>query len=108
MRKALSLLPDKDMEITETIVEPVRALNRAWEMIRSARNEILVLFSSSIAFDRQDRAGSLQLFKEVCSKTKTLQTDPNLNHTTSTKNSFKNFHRPKSPSVSWIESGPLL
>jgi two-component system, OmpR family, sensor histidine kinase VicK len=69
----LSSLADKDVEITETIIEPVRALNRAWEMGRSARKEILVLFSSAKAFDRQDRAGSLQLFKEVCSKTKTLQ-----------------------------------
>ena len=61
------------MEITETIIEPVILLNRAREMARSAKNEILILFSSANAFDRQDRAGSLELFKEVCSKTKTLK-----------------------------------
>jgi two-component system, OmpR family, sensor histidine kinase VicK len=64
---------DNDKETTETIADPVKTMNRAWEMCKSAKEEILILFSSANAFARQDRAGAGAMLKELCSKTKTLK-----------------------------------
>lgn len=61
------------MEITETIIEPVKTMNRALDMAKSAKGEILVLFSSANAFARQDRAGSVELLKDLTSITKGLK-----------------------------------
>jgi two-component system, OmpR family, sensor histidine kinase VicK len=65
----LSSAPGTGKEITETIIDPVKTMNRAWEMVKSAKDEILVLFSSANAFDRQDRAGAGELLKELSAKT---------------------------------------
>ena len=35
------------MELAESIIDPVKTMNRAWEMVRSANDEILILFSSA-------------------------------------------------------------
>jgi hypothetical protein len=61
------------MEITETIIEPVRTMNRAWEMVRSAKDEILILFSSANAFARQENKGAVELLKEKRAITKDLK-----------------------------------
>ena len=61
------------MEMTETIVEPARTMKRAWEMAKSAKNEVLVLYSSANAFARQDRAGANEILKELNEKTRGLR-----------------------------------
>jgi two-component system sensor histidine kinase VicK len=62
-----------DKETTETITDQKETMNRAWEMCKSAKEEILALFSSANAFARQDRAGAGELLKGLSSKTKTLK-----------------------------------
>jgi two-component system sensor histidine kinase VicK len=69
----LSWVADKDGELVETIIEPVKTMNRAWDMCESAKNEILILYSSANAFARQDRAGASELLKELTLKTKDLK-----------------------------------
>jgi two-component system, OmpR family, sensor histidine kinase VicK len=48
-------------EIIETIREPEVTQARALEIIKSANEEILVIFSTSNAFRRQERAGAVDL-----------------------------------------------
>jgi two-component system sensor histidine kinase VicK len=48
-------------------------MNRVWEMVRSAKDEILILFSSANSFARQDRAGAVQVLKESRAKRKDLK-----------------------------------
>jgi two-component system, OmpR family, sensor histidine kinase VicK len=69
----LSSVADKDGELVETIIEPVKTMNRAWDMCKSAKNEILILYSSANAFARQDRAGASELLKELTLKQKILK-----------------------------------
>ena len=57
MRKALSSLPDKDMEIIE---DTVKIQKYVWELIGAAKEEILILVSSAKAFARQENAGSVE------------------------------------------------
>jgi two-component system sensor histidine kinase VicK len=64
---------DKGKKTTETIIEPLKTMNRAWDMCKSASNEILILYSSANAFARQDRAGASELLKELVMKTKGLK-----------------------------------
>jgi two-component system, OmpR family, sensor histidine kinase VicK len=71
--RPMSFAPDKDMEITETIIDPVKSMDRVWEMVRSAKDEILILFSSANSFARQDRAGAVQVLKESRAKRKDLK-----------------------------------
>ena len=64
---------DKDMDITETIIDPVKSMNRVWEMVRSAKDEILILFSFANSFVRQDRVGAVEVLKESRQKEKILK-----------------------------------
>jgi two-component system, OmpR family, sensor histidine kinase VicK len=48
-------------EIIETIREPKVTQERVFELIRSAKEEILIIFSTSNAFRRQEKAGALDL-----------------------------------------------
>jgi two-component system sensor histidine kinase VicK len=64
---------DKGKKTTETIIEPLKTMNRAWDMCKSASNEILILYSSANAFARQDRAGANELLKELVVKRKGLR-----------------------------------
>ncbi|HEY7109980.1 MAG TPA: hypothetical protein VH415_11150 [Nitrososphaeraceae archaeon] len=75
MTVLLSSSPNEDnpTEFTEVIVDPVKTNNRAWEMVRSARHEILVLFASGKSFARQDRIGGGQQLKEQTAKTPGLK-----------------------------------
>lgn len=63
----------KTLELTETILNSEKALARVWEVLGSASEEILVLFSSANAFVRQERAGSVQLLKELCARRQDLK-----------------------------------
>jgi two-component system, OmpR family, sensor histidine kinase VicK len=48
-------------EVIETIREPLVTQERALELIKSAKEEILIIFSTSNAFRRQERAGAIDL-----------------------------------------------
>lgn len=48
-------------------------MNRAWDMCKSVKSEILILYSSANAFARQDRAGASEVLKELTLKTKHLK-----------------------------------
>jgi two-component system, OmpR family, sensor histidine kinase VicK len=48
-------------EVIETIREPKVTLERTLELIKSAKEEILVIFSTSNAFRRQEKAGAVDL-----------------------------------------------
>ncbi len=48
-------------EVIETIREPQLTQARTLEMIKSANEEVLVIFSTSNAFRRQEKAGALDL-----------------------------------------------
>ncbi len=52
-------------EIIETIRDPVEIQMLGFELIKSAAYEILVIFSTANAFHRQERAGTMELFKEA-------------------------------------------
>jgi two-component system, OmpR family, sensor histidine kinase VicK len=69
----LSSASDEDKEITETIMDPVKTLNRCWDMAKSAREEILIMLSTSNAFIRQENLGSVELLKELSLKKKDLK-----------------------------------
>ena len=48
-------------EVIETIREPQVIQKRVFELLRSAKEEILIIFSTSNAFRRQEKAGALDL-----------------------------------------------
>ena len=52
-------------EVIETIREPQAMQKHVVEMVRSAKEEILVIFSTPNAFRRQERAGTFELLKEA-------------------------------------------
>lgn len=59
---------DLSMGVTETTEDTVKTLKSVYQAVRSAKSEVLVLFSSSNAFVRQERAGGVQLLKECTSR----------------------------------------
>ena len=52
-------------EIIETIRDPVEIQMLGFELVKSATYEILIIFSTANAFHRQERAGTIELFKEA-------------------------------------------
>ena len=64
-------------------------------MARSAKNEILILFSTANAFVRQDRAGSVELLKEFCEKRQDLKVKiltPRSKHVEELRSELKQFN----------------
>jgi two-component system sensor histidine kinase VicK len=57
-----------DIAEIEIIQNPVDAIDRRWDMVRSAKKEISVLFSSSNAFKRQIAMGVLPLLRNASEK----------------------------------------
>jgi two-component system sensor histidine kinase VicK len=55
-------LESADIEI---ITNPKEGIKHAWKVIRSARKEVLIIFSTANAFRRQIEIGGLALLKEV-------------------------------------------
>jgi two-component system, OmpR family, sensor histidine kinase VicK len=55
----------------EIIPNPKRGIDNAWKILRSAKKEILVVFSTPNAFRRQLQFGALQLLKEIVEKNNT-------------------------------------
>jgi two-component system sensor histidine kinase VicK len=54
-----------DSEEIEIIQDPVEIQKRAFNLIQTAKEEILVMFSTANAFHRQEQAGGIQLLKEA-------------------------------------------
>lgn len=82
-------------EITETIRDPVKGLNRCWEMIKNAKEEVLAIFSTANGFSRQEKIGSVQLAKEMCTKRKDLQVRllaPKSEHIEEVRSELRNQH----------------
>ena len=52
-------------EFVETIIEPSEIQKIGFDLIKKAEEEILVLFSTTNAFRRQEKAGELDLLKEA-------------------------------------------
>jgi nitrogen-specific signal transduction histidine kinase len=54
-----------DPEVIESINDPIKLQNKVFDLLRSAKKEILVIFSTANAFHRQKRAGSIQILEEI-------------------------------------------
>jgi two-component system, OmpR family, sensor histidine kinase VicK len=52
-------------EVIETISNPFEIQKLAFELVKSARDEILLVFSTANAFHRQERTGMIKLLKEA-------------------------------------------
>jgi two-component system, OmpR family, sensor histidine kinase VicK len=52
----------------EIIHNPKEGINRAWSMIKTAKKEVLIMFSTSNVLHRQIQMGGLQLLKEASEK----------------------------------------
>ncbi|HYA82885.1 MAG TPA: ATP-binding protein [Candidatus Bathyarchaeia archaeon] len=57
-----------DTEGIEIIQDPVETQKLAFSLIQKAMEEILVMYSTPNAFHRQERAGKIQLMKEVATE----------------------------------------
>ena len=55
-------------EVIETIRNPFEIQKIAFELIKSARDEILLVFSTANAFHRQERTGMIKLLKEAAAE----------------------------------------
>lgn len=85
----------KELQFTETILEPVKVQNQAWEMIKSARKEVLVILSSSKGFVRQEHMGSVELIKKLCKRRKNLKIKiltPKTKHVEEVRSQLKGQH----------------
>ncbi len=60
-------------DIIQIIEEPHKIIHVAFEMIRSAKKEVLIMFSTANAFRRQISIGGPELIKEVTSSRKDLE-----------------------------------
>ena len=85
----------KALELTETIPNSEKTLARVWEMLGSASEEILGLFSTANAFVRQERAGSVEILKELCKKRQDLKAKiltPRSKHVEELRSELKQFN----------------
>jgi signal transduction histidine kinase len=57
-----------DFAEIEVIQNPKTAITRAWRLIKYAREEVVILYSSTKAFQRQIQMGALQLLNEAAAK----------------------------------------
>jgi len=55
----------KDAEVIESMHDPAQLQKKAIELLWSANKEILIIFSSANAFERQKNAGSIAILKEI-------------------------------------------
>jgi signal transduction histidine kinase len=60
-------------DIVRIIEEPDKIIQVAYEMIRSAKKEVLIMFSTANAFKRQISIGGPELLREVTSSKKDLE-----------------------------------
>jgi two-component system, OmpR family, sensor histidine kinase VicK len=57
-----------ELESIKIIRNPVEVQNLAFDLLKSAKDEILIIFSTANAFHRQEKAGSIELLTEIASK----------------------------------------
>ena len=57
-----------DFAEIEVIQNPKTAITRAWRLLKYAKEEVVILFSSTKAFQRQIQMGALQLLNEAATK----------------------------------------
>ena len=57
-----------DFADIEVIQNPKTAITRAWRLIKYAREEVVILYSSTKAFERQIQMGALRLLNEAAAK----------------------------------------
>ncbi|MGH9955481.1 MAG: hypothetical protein ACRD39_07465, partial [Nitrososphaeraceae archaeon] len=62
-----------DQDIVQIIEEPDKIIQVAYEMIRSAKKEVLIMFSTANAFKRQISTGGPELLREVISTKRDLE-----------------------------------
>ena len=55
-------------EVIETIRDPVQIQKIGHDIIKSAKSEILIIFSTANAFYRQDKAGTVDLLKQTAAQ----------------------------------------
>jgi two-component system sensor histidine kinase VicK len=71
-QKIMEIEEGIEPEVIETIRDPEVTQSRTFEMINSAKEEVLVIFSTSNAFRRQEKAGAVNLLVETA-KSKNLK-----------------------------------
>jgi signal transduction histidine kinase len=71
-QKIMEIEEGIEPEVIETIRDPTATQARTIEMIKSAKEEVFVIFSTSNAFRRQEKAGALNLLVETA-KSKNLK-----------------------------------
>jgi two-component system sensor histidine kinase VicK len=71
-QKIMEIEEGIEPEVIETIRDPKTTQARTIEMIKAAKEEVLVIFSTSNAFRRQEKAGALNLLVETA-KSKNLK-----------------------------------
>jgi two-component system sensor histidine kinase VicK len=52
-------------EVTEVIQSPEEAERREWDLLRKARKEVCIIYSTANAFYIQERAGTIQLLNQL-------------------------------------------
>jgi signal transduction histidine kinase len=57
-----------ELESIKIIRNPVEVQNLAFDLLKSAKDEILIIFSTANAFHRQEKAGSIELLTQIASK----------------------------------------
>jgi hypothetical protein len=57
-----------EAEDIKIIRNPVEVQNLAFDLIKSVKDEILIMFSTANAFHRQEKAGTIKLLTEIASK----------------------------------------
>jgi two-component system sensor histidine kinase VicK len=71
-QKIMEIEEGIEPEVIETIRDPKVTQARTLDMIKSAKEEVLIIFSTSNAFRRQEKAGALNLLVETA-KSKNLK-----------------------------------
>jgi len=56
-----------ELEGIKIIRNPIEVQNLAFDLLKSAKDEILIIFSTANAFHRQEKAGSIKLLTEIAS-----------------------------------------
>jgi signal transduction histidine kinase len=67
-QKIIEIEEGIEPEVIETIGNPFEIQNLAFKLVRSAKDEILLVFSTANAFHRQERTGMINLLKEAAER----------------------------------------
>ena len=66
--RIIELEENIELESIKIIRNPVEVQNLAFDLLKSAKDEILIIFSTANAFHRQEKAGSIELLTQIASK----------------------------------------